>query len=472
MKIEKIRISPDHKLAAFFLFFYAVIMVLAAFLSEGTYGGGDSWLHYQMARFAPKHPYLFLDQWGKPLYTTIACLPSQFGFMGIKLFNISCALLTAYLAYRMAKHQFEKFTWLAVVFVLSVPIYFITTFSGLTESVFALCIMSAVYLFHIYRLSWAFVVISFLPFIRSEGFLFLPLFALLGVYYRRWLALPFLVTGFVVFTILGFIFKGTWNWVFGTNVYLTKPTNYGSGPWYHFFETHYATFGWAYSVFLIIAIMAFLFRFKKDFRNRELHIQFVLLFGGLVLYFAAHSYFWYKGIFGSAGLERVMAGVGPCIGYTAFCGFQFLIKSNFGRFRAALNIMLVLGVIWAFIMPRYVYSFPFELTKFQKMEKEAVEYLKANNLDMYPIYYQDPFFPVQLKSDPFDDVKSLNLYQHSNKAFKPNAIVLWDSHLCPRESLLPLNVMESNKVLLLKRFADRDEYNANDTMEIRIYLTQ
>lgn len=471
MQNQKFPLSRTNQLAAFFLVLYAIVLALCALLSEGTYGGGDSWLHFQMARFAPRHPELFLDQWGKPLYTTLACLPSQLGFIGIKFFNIACALFTAYLAFQMAKNQFTKYQWLAVVFVLSVPVYFVTMFSGLTESVFALCIMSAVYLFHRFRVMLACLVISFLPFIRSEGFLFLPLFGLLCIYYRRWWSLPFLTVGFVVFTLIGYFFLGNWNWVFGTNVYLTKPTDYGHGPWYHFFETHSATFGWAYSFFLVIAIIAFTYRLVKDFRNRELHIQFVLLFGGLMVYFTAHSYFWYKGIFGSAGLDRVMAGVGPCIGYSAFCGFQFLAKQSWMQSKLS-KAILVLLVIWVFIMPRYVYAFPFKLNSFEQMEMDAINYMKKNKLDQYPIYYQDPFFPTKLKKDPFDDASSLNLYQHGSKPFIPNSIIIWDSHLCPRESMLPLNVLEAQPVELLKCYSAPDIYNAQELMEVRIYLTK
>jgi hypothetical protein len=103
---------------------------------------------------------------------------------------------------------------------------------------------------------------------------------------------------------------------------------------------------------------------------------------------------------------------------------------------------------------------------------DAIQYVKENQLENYPMYYQDPFFPTKLKKDPFDEKISLNLYQHGSKPFLSNAVILWDSHLCPRESLLPLPVMEANNVTLLKRFADKDEYNPNDTMEIRIYLTR
>ena len=102
----------------------------------------------------------------------------------------------------------------------------------------------------------------------------------------------------------------------------------------------------------------------------------------------------------------------------------------------------------------------------------AIQYVKENDLEHYPMYFQDPFFPTKLKKDPFDLNISLNLYQHGTKPFIPNAIILWDSHLCIRESLLPLNVLEAQPVLLLKRFAAPDEYNPNDSMEVRIYLTK
>ena len=108
MQLEKDILRRTNKLAAITLVVYGIILIYCAFASESTYGGGDSWLHYQMARYAPKHPHLFLDQWGKPLYTTLASIPSQFGFIGIKIFNIGCALVTAFLAFRMAKNQFQK----------------------------------------------------------------------------------------------------------------------------------------------------------------------------------------------------------------------------------------------------------------------------------------------------------------------------------------------------------------------------
>lgn len=461
-------ISSDAAKARLLLAVYAIFMVVLASVSQGTYGGGDSYLHFQMARYAPQHPWLFMDQWGKPFYTTLACLPSQLGFIGIKLFNVGCALITAWLAFLMARNQFERLSWLSILFVLSVPIYFVTALTGLTETVFGLCITSSVYLFHRFRERWACLVISFLPFVRSEGFLILPLFALLCLYYRKYAALLFLGTGVALFTLIGYFYTGSWNWVFGTNVYLTKATDYGHGNWYHFIENHRYTFGWPYSLLVLVALASFAAGFVRQWNNRELHIQSVLVFGSLFIYFAAHSVFWTLGIFGSAGLDRVMAGVGPCIGYTAFCGFQLLAKQPVVKHRAV-QVLLGLLVLWAFIMPRYVYPLPYPLTSFQEMQVETCRYIKENKLDTGYLYFQDPFIPLLLKRDPFSENISGNLYQHGAKPFKPGAVIVWDSHMGPRESLLPLDVLEKNPVSLLKMYSAPDIYDATQNMEMRIY---
>src|ERR1700751_4484090 len=63
-----------------------------AYLSKGSHGGGDCYAHYKIAHYAFKYPRLFLDLWGKPVFTLLSSPFAQFGFIGIKIFNILCAL--------------------------------------------------------------------------------------------------------------------------------------------------------------------------------------------------------------------------------------------------------------------------------------------------------------------------------------------------------------------------------------------
>ncbi len=460
---------------------YGLLFVLLAIFSEGSYGGGDSLMHYLMARYAPQHPSLFLDQWGKPLFTLLSCIPSQAGFTGIKLFNVFCALLSAALFYRMGRRQFERWPWLSIIFVLGVPVYFVSVFSGLTEPLFAACLVLSIYLFHNYRERWACLVISFLPFIRSEGYLILPLFLFICLYYRKWKAIPLLFTGIALFTIAGFYFQHTWNWVFGTNVYLTQPTDYGHGSIFRYILLHREISGWAGSFFILAAVAGFVMKLFAPSRNRELMVQVVLVFGSLAVYFSAHSWFWYRGIYGSAGIARVMAGIGPCIGYTAFCGFQFLMSRKEINENKPLRIIIWAMVAWAFIMPRYVYSFPFPYSGFQKMQIRACDELKKQKLEDRFIYFEEPFIPVVLNFDPFDASRCKSLFHFgeslkrdtitdtTGKAFKPGSIIIWDSRLCPREGMLPKDLLEKLNVKLLQSYSAPDEYHEQESMEIRIY---
>jgi hypothetical protein len=450
---------------------YTVLLIIVAFISDGTYGGSDSFMHYLMARYAPEHPYLFLDQWGKPVYTLLACIPSQFGFLALKIFNILCSVSATALFYRMARRQFDRLQWLSIVFILSVPVYFVTIFSGLTEPLFAACLVVSIYLFHSYRERWACLIVSFLPFIRSEGYLILPLFVLICLYYRKWKAIPLLACGMILFTFIGYHYMHTWNWVFGTNVYITQPTDYGHGNLFHFILKHREISGWAGSIFILAAVAGFIYRLYLPSRNRELLVQVVLVLGSFAVYFAAHSWFWYKGIYGSAGITRVMAGVGPCMGYSAFCGFQFLVGSDFVKRNKAFYFLIWVLVTWALLMPRYVYPFPYSYSRFQQMQIQASRFLADQKLDTHYIYFEEPFIPVVMKFDPFDESRCKSLFHFGDHPFRPSSVIIWDSRLCPKEGMLPLDILEKQNVKLLKSYDAPDEYDTTQRMEIRVYET-
>ncbi len=70
---------------------YWVISIFIVFYFNGTGNEADSINHFLYAHYAPPHPELYLNHWAKPLFTLLASPFAQFGFIGIKLFNILCA---------------------------------------------------------------------------------------------------------------------------------------------------------------------------------------------------------------------------------------------------------------------------------------------------------------------------------------------------------------------------------------------
>ena len=59
---------------------------------NGTGDDGDSIFHFLYAKYALTHPELFLHHWAKPVFVFLASPFAQFGFMGIKTFNVLLSL--------------------------------------------------------------------------------------------------------------------------------------------------------------------------------------------------------------------------------------------------------------------------------------------------------------------------------------------------------------------------------------------
>ncbi|MCB0786930.1 MAG: hypothetical protein KDC02_22320, partial [Flavobacteriales bacterium] len=140
---------------------------------EGTGGSGDSEQHFLIARWAPVHPELYLDHWGKPLFTLLASPFAQLGFAGMKAFNALCMLGTLLMTMRLARRWELPHPVLAGLFLLACPGVWELTFSGLTEPLFALGLVTVVVLAEEDRWRPAALVAGLLPFVRSEGLLVL-----------------------------------------------------------------------------------------------------------------------------------------------------------------------------------------------------------------------------------------------------------------------------------------------------------
>jgi hypothetical protein len=138
-------------------------------LFNGTGDAGDSITHYLYARHAPQHPMAFFNHWAKPLFLLLAAPWAQFGFVGIKLFNLVVSILAALLTHLAARRIGLANNWIVPVVYLLTPLQFVLTFSGLTEPLFALLLAAGLLLFVSNRVLVAAMVVSFLPFVRSAA---------------------------------------------------------------------------------------------------------------------------------------------------------------------------------------------------------------------------------------------------------------------------------------------------------------
>ena len=209
------------------------LSVLMAFITRGTYDSGDSIKHYLFAHYALQHPLNFLDSWAKPLFTLLAAGPAQAGFIGMKLFQCAVVAASAWCAYVVARNLRLPAPELVILFAYAMPDYFLIQFSGLTEPLFGLVLVGAVALAMSNRPAWSAAVISWLPFVRSEGFILIGIWVVCLAWRRQWRSLPLVLLGYAVYSVVGAVVLGEPGWVFARNPYATVSV-YGHGDWNHF----------------------------------------------------------------------------------------------------------------------------------------------------------------------------------------------------------------------------------------------
>ncbi len=442
-------LSKDKPLVLLSLFLLFALTLTLALLSNGTYESGDSIQHYLIAHYAFDHPELFLDHWGKPFFTLLSAPFAAFGFTGIVVFNILCASLTAYFAWRIASKMGMALPALALFFVFFSPIYYVTLISGLTEPLFGLMLVASIYLILQERNTAAAMLVSFLPFVRSEGFLLLPLFAWVLLGKRSWRATTLLGAGTVLYSVIGSFYYGDLLWIMTENPYKASIGMYGTGSVFHYLKKNEYILGTPLVVLFVLGLL----RLGKMFGERKAwpfyREEIVLVFGCFLVYLAAHSwvYAYGSGISNSLGLIRVLAGVTPLAALIALRGLQWLLPLFKEKIllRNAFVALLLALVAW---MPFKQHRFPRKFNYEELPVKAACDWIQENQAGRHKIYYMFPYAVVFLEIDPFDADRATMLWNLDTRSPAINmpagSLVIWDSHYAPLEGKLPLQELQED----------------------------
>jgi hypothetical protein len=411
------------------------ILSSIALLTEGTGGGGDSILHFLISKYSWQHPELFLDHWGKPLYTLISSPFAQFGFKGIKLFNCVVAFAACWFTYLTAKQlQLKHAHWVWVLFFFT-PFNITNTLSGLTEPLFGLILITATYFYTKGDNFKATFIVSFLPFVRSEGLIILCVYVAYLIAKKQYKMLPLLAIGHLVLSIAGvFIYKDIL-WVFNRIPYAKMSTTYGVGTWNHFFIHMNFMIGPMLYILLGIGIITYLLNlvFKKEIKHANFNEHFFLIYGTFAGFFVAHTLFWTLAIFGSMGLTRVFVGVMPLMAIIMLDGLNSITQNKFAvneRLRSIL-FFLIIGVVILFPFldnPAALnLKHDFTLDDSQQLIKHKIApYIESNHPDK-KLYYSDYQLAYFLEEDIFKDRFGNTLFsKEPSFDLKENELIIWD----------------------------------------------
>jgi hypothetical protein len=412
------------------------------------------------------------------LFSPIALL----GFSAVVLANIVLIFLGAFWAYGIGRDLQLKRPWLVALIVLWLPVVAGNGISALTEMICALFLIFYIRMALRERFILASVVLGFMPFARSEGFVIVALVILFYAFTGRWRFMPWLLVGSVVFNTLGYIITDKALWIFQSNPYVNTTFDmYGHGTFYHFFQYAVPLFGVAY-LFWLIQTTRELPQALQIWKSRSwsLHEQvwIWLLAGSSWGYFLAHTVLWWQGMWASLGLGRVMFVIAVPIALMSVKAVEFILDRFSVKFRnLSLAIIVTLIVAGPFVVRLFSFQeimiFP-ALGEEEKQNAIAAEYLQSNfNVAETKFFTAHPYLNLLLDVDPFDTRKIENLDKVVNAV--EGDVIVWDGHFGPNEMKLPKAQLEADSSLQLLHVIEPETlfYTLNNYLyEIRIYQKQ
>ena len=443
--------------------------IILIFFTQNSYGGSDSVQHYQLAHWGWKYPELLFNHWGKPVFTLLISPMAQLGINSVRIFNLILGFATALLIWEIAQILKFRNSSISIFFVLITPVYFMLMFTPLTEVSFSFFLVLSTLLFFKKKYYFSAIVLSFLPLIRTEGIVILPLFILAFILKRKLLTIPLLFSGFVIISILGYQYYNDFWWLITKMPYSGNAKDiYGSGSLFHFIYNKRdprGILGFPLSILFIIGIIVSLVRWKKN-DNLKLSKGFYFLLlvpGSYIVFLFAHSYAWWQGIGNSLGLIRVIGSVTPLAALTALLGFNIIIDFAKNRNKYAAGILALSIIILVFVLSIYNYRDGFKPSGDQQVIKRATNYLKQNKLIKHKQYYFDPFVLFELGIDPYDKTKSnwnIPNAKDPSIGIPDSSIIIWDAHFGPNEGGVPLDAIQNQKSLrVLKVFTPEIPFN-------------
>ncbi len=407
---------------------------------------GDGLMHFFISQASWENPALFLHHWGKPLFVLFSSPFAQFGFTGMVAFNCMVFIAIVWIAMKILNNKGVS-VWLQILFpllLLSANDIVITALGGLTEPLFNLAMLLALYCLLGKNFRWFAVIVSFAPFMRSEGQLPLLLGLVLLVYRKDWKNVPFLFLGFFLYSVAGYFVYEDFMWYFTQSPYALSNNIYGKGHWAHYLLSYRNYLGNPGLFICLFGILSMCYLvIKRKWGQLEPEGLFFAsgLFIGVIV---AHSYFWASGQNGSLGLTRIATQGMPLFLLMQLYFLDILFKQLKGTLY--LSVATTLGLLFALSTSK---KYPLDSKAVDIEVLKAADFMRAVSVKQNHIYFHHPLFCQRYGENPL--LQNQKCVFHSfgdiekdiRERFRPGDFIIWDSHFGPQEMLLPKEKLDN-----------------------------
>ena len=440
-------------------FFIVVIDLLLIVNIENTFDNGDSILHYIQAHQALETPHYFLDMWAKPIFILLAFPFANIGWIGMKLFNLICIIGSAFLLKKIIDHYHIN-GWYGVFICFFSQSFFLVQSSGLTEPLFTLFLTCIIWLELKDKSVLSFTLLSFLPFIRSEGYIIIIIFIIYGLLKKKLKFIPFITLGTIFYGLIGLLYYHDFFWMFNQNPYSGVEAKYGHGSLSHFIEQLPYVVG--LPVFILFGLG--LLHFILNIKNYILTKDFFLIYGITIGYITAHSIFWKFGLFHSFGLTRVLIVIIPLVSIIAFRGLLWLERLlGIISYKIVRYTMITFIIIFPFTKNPMAISWEndIKMDSKQLLLQQTNRWLIDQKLNKKPILTNAYYLALLSEKiiDNDNEIIEMKLFYDTNFQFKKESLIIWDSYFAPTDNQVSEELIEDKfNVKKLREFYDDNNY--------------
>jgi hypothetical protein len=300
-----------------------VYALLVVWLWQWSYtGDGDSMLHYWNLRITWLDPKLGLTVWARPLYVLLMIVPAQFGLVAARCFAALATTLLVWQTMRLADDLKLPNATLAGLLLLFQPFTFALASDTMTEIPMALGLTLALRLWWATRFAASCLLVSFLPLVRPEGFLLMPVWGLFLLALPRTSEFPSwpqrfvigasLATGMIGLLIVCRLVTG--EWLYFVTEWSWRLTGVTKGSFWHHF-VHWPQYcGWVLLPLFLVGVMAACRRVMA------------LPWAAWLVVILAHTLMHWTGTFEALGLMRILVTTAPVTALLCLYGWNALAR--------------------------------------------------------------------------------------------------------------------------------------------------
>lgn len=444
----------------------SIHFIRMAFIAEGVLEPGDGISHYTIAKNAPQYPELYLDHWGKPLFTLLSSPFAQLGFEGMIIFNVLLFILTSFFLFKWGFDRLNPFAWTTPLLLLSSHVYFEMVNAGMTEILFATLLTATIHLYLSKKFVTGSILFSFSLFSRPEAILIIPCLALYLVWKKQYKAIPLLSFGFIIYSIVGYFYFKDFLWYIHNNPYPASVPFYGKGEFLSFFKSNQAIWGPFMTLFSVMGVIVLLVSIFGPKRKKAIEYTLLLIVPAATV-LLVHSYIWWKGIHGSLGLTRVISTVIPLFVMISLLFINYIHKVIKQTVLIQEKYKPLISFFFSITLGILLYTknikfsiLPVQETAMQQTLSEAANWYVSQNFTK-KTYYMDPYFAFKAGLNPYETTKTGSMYaiDKENPALnlQQNDIIIWDSHFSPNDGgVSKEKIIQSPQLEIIKTFNSRD----------------